>query len=551
MNSPNTPERPAKSPEGPETAVHATVRDLSRQRRQQALPRMLADLFAYTQVGICVGNPESATLDLVNPAYARMHGYDVDELIGRPISDVFPSDRHDDLAACFKTAQESGQHSFESEHIRRDGSRFPVLIDVICVRSPAGSVLHYVAVVHDVSRVVWAERRARQAEELRKRESEFGEIIRQMRAGVLIADAQSGKILLANDEAERLFGSDVRAGGRLEEIRPRLPITRADGTPFDRPGDWPLERSFRGEVVNDEEIWLRGHQGTRVILVSSAPVRDARGRVERAVATYHEITERKRQAEECRALSERLEQRVRERTADLSRKVQELEAFSYTVAHDLRAPLRGMYGLIDLLVQESQPNPAAQDYARRIQAAAGRMNDLITDLLAYARFTYQDVPITRVSLARVLHLALDPWRNRLVRGELQAESADRLADVLGDEAILVQAVTQLIDNAAKFVRPGDRPRIRLYTEAQAGRVRLTVEDQGIGLAPQDTERIFGIFQRLHHSEEYPGTGIGLAIVRKSIERLGGRVGVESELGAGSRFWIDLAKAGGEGPSGAP
>jgi PAS domain S-box-containing protein len=538
---------PVFNASGEVEAVNATVTDLARYRRKQAFSRKLVDLFQHTQVGICVGNPVTRTLDLVNPAYARMHGCTVEDLIGRPISDVFPPDRHGDLAACFKSAQESGRHSFETEHIRSDGSRFPVLIDVTCVRGSDGTILHFVADVHDISRTVWAERRVQQVEELRRRDGEFVEMIRQMRAGVLIVDAESRKLLLANDEAERLFGPEVRAGAPLDHLRGRLPITRADGRAYREPGDWPLERSLRGEVINDEEIRLASEGGPRALLVSSAPVRDAAGRIERAVATIHDITDRKRQAEEVRALSGRLEQRVRERTADLSRKAEELEAFAYTVAHDLRAPLRGIYGVIDLLLQETEPTPAARDYALRIQTAAGRMNDLITDLLAYARFTYQEVQVTRVSLRRAVDRALDPWRHRLVQGELEVLPSDMLPDVLGEESILVQAITQLIDNAAKFVRPGERPRIRLYTETQAGRVRLIVEDQGIGLAPGDADRIFGIFQRLHHLEEYPGTGIGLAIVQKSIERLGGRVGVESDLGKGSRFWIELAKAGEESP----
>jgi PAS domain S-box-containing protein len=534
---------PVFNAEGDLGAVTATVHDLARKRRKDAVAQKLVDLFIHTQVGVCVGNPQTRTLEMVNPAFARMHGFSPEELTGRPITDVFPVDLHGEVEACMRTAGEAGQHSMETEHVRRDGSRFPVLIDVTCVRGPGGEILHFVADVHDISRVVWAERRARQTEELRRREGELIEVIRQMRAGVLIADAASKKILMANDEAVRLFGPAVRAGGTLDDARARLAVSKTDGTRLARGSDWPLERSLSGEVVNQEELSLDTEEGRRVLLVSSAPVRDARGRVERAVATFHDITERKVQEEAIRAFSGRLEHRVRERTADLSQKVAELESFAYTVAHDLRAPLRAMFGFVDLLLLECKTDEAAADYAHKIQDAAGRMDDLITDLLAYVRLTYQDVHVGPVPLGRVVERVVEPWRSRLVQGELELDAGALAREVLADEGMLAQALSQLIDNAAKFVAPGDSPRIRVTAEEGAGRVRLVVEDHGIGLDPEDADRIFGIFERLHRAEEFPGTGIGLAIVRKAAERLGGRAGVESRPGQGSRFWIEVGAAG--------
>lgn len=533
---------PVMGPEGDIEAVSATIQDLGQQRRMAEAARKLVDLFTYTKTGICVANPKSVTFDLLNPAFAEMHGYTVEELTGRPLLTVFPPDRLADLQNCIGVAQEAGTHSFETLHTRKDGSTFPVLIDVSCVRGPDGSVLHIVAYVHDITRAAWAERRARQAEELRKREGELSEVIRQMRAGVMIADAASRKIMVANDEAVRILGPAVQAGELLDEARSRLRVLRANGMPLSLPEDWPLERTLRGEVVSDEEFRVESDAGSTVFLTSSAPIRNTRGQIELAVATFHDITERKRQEEEVYALSERLERRVTERTADLMRKVDEMEAFAYTVAHDLRAPLRAMHGFVDLLMAEAGPRGDIHDFATRIREAAGRMDDLITDLLSYARYTYQEIPVIPVSLNQALGRALIPWRNRLVNGELELTVADPLPDVLGDELVLVQAITQLIDNAAKFVLPGESPRIRIYSEIEGAKVRLYVEDHGIGIPSEHVDRIFGIFERLHRVEEYPGTGIGLAIVRKSIERLGGRVGVSSVVGKGSRFWIELAQA---------
>lgn len=522
---------------GDVSAVNATVHDLAQERRKEALGHRLVDIFTHTQIGVCIASPASNTFEMVNPAFARMHGWEADKLAGRPIADIFPPDRRGEAEACLRAAQENGRHSLETEHLRRDGTRFPVLIDVSCVRGPDGAVRHFVADVHDISRAVWAEQRARQADELRRRGEELREVIRQMQAGVVIAEAGTESIRLANDEAQRILGLPVRAGSALEAVRGGVRGARPDGTPL-RAGEWPLDRSLRGEVVGPEEIHLNGGSH-RVILASSAPVRDARGRVELAVATFHDITDRKRHEDETSRLNATLERRVAERTAELSRTVRELEAFAYTVAHDLRAPLRAMHGFADLLLQDSEPSPAAREHVGKVREAAGRMDLLITDLLAYARHAHAEVRPKPIRLERVLDRAIEPWRDLVSRGDLVLPGPASLPEALGDEAILEEAVAQLVDNAVKFVRPGDRPRVRISCDRRDGVVRLAVEDRGIGIAPEHRERIFGIFERLNRVEEYPGTGIGLAIVRKGIEKLGGRWGLESELGKGSRFWIEL------------
>jgi PAS domain S-box-containing protein len=530
---------------GDVSAVSATVHDLTQERRKEAIGHRLVDIFTHTQIGVCIASPVSNTFEMVNPAFAQMHGYEAEELTGRPVADIFPPDRRGEAEGCLRAAQEHGRHSLETEHVRRDGTRFPVLIDVTCVRGPDGAVRHFVADVHDISRAVWAEQRARQADELRRRGEELREVIRQMQAGVMIAEAGTETIRQSNDEAERILGLAVRSGSTLDAVRRGVRAARPDGTPL-RAGEWPLDRSLRGEVVGPEEIHLVG-EARRVLLASSAPVRDARGHVELAVATFHDITDRKLREDETARLNATLERRVAERTAELSRTVRELEAFAYTVAHDLRAPLRAMYGFADLLVRESEPTPVASEHARRIREAAGHMDRLITDLLAYARHAHSEVRPKPVFLGPALDRALERWRDRISQGEIEVAVPPLLPVVLGDEGILVESIAQLVDNALKFVRPGERPRVRISCERRGGGVRLAVEDRGIGIAPEHHGRIFGVFERLNRVEEYPGTGIGLAIVRKGVEKLGGRLGLESEPGKGSRFWIELPEASSAAP----
>lgn len=238
-----------------------------------------------------------------------------------------------------------------------------------------------------------------------------------------------------------------------------------------------------------------------------------------------------------RGLISSLEQRVAERTA-------ELEAFAYSVSHDLRAPLRAMQGFADALLEDysSQLDSPGQEYARRIVAAAQRMDTLILDLLAYSRLGRAEMRLKPVSLAQVVEEALAQLEAEIKKKDAQMAVEKPLPEAVGHYPTLVQVIANLLSNAVKFVAPGVRPHVRVWAEEQEGQVCLWVEDKGIGIAPEYQERIFRVFERLHGIEAYPGTGIGLAIVKKGMERMGGQVGVESQVGQGSRFWVKLNKA---------
>jgi signal transduction histidine kinase len=241
-----------------------------------------------------------------------------------------------------------------------------------------------------------------------------------------------------------------------------------------------------------------------------------------------------------------LEQRVQERTAELQDRNEELETFAHSISHDLRAPLRAMHGFSRALLEDCGPqlDVTGQDYAQRVVGAANRMDLLIQDLLAYSRVSRAEMDLVPVDLEEVTSDALGQLEADLDVSMATVSVASPLPTVVGHKATLVQAVVNLVGNGLKFVPKGQTPAIQLRAEQRNGVTRLWVEDNGIGIDAAHHDRVFGIFQRLHQSEDYPGTGIGLAIVRKSVERMGGRVGVESTSGNGSRFWIELRRAGG-------
>jgi signal transduction histidine kinase len=240
-----------------------------------------------------------------------------------------------------------------------------------------------------------------------------------------------------------------------------------------------------------------------------------------------------------------LEKKVRDRTEQLRERNEELETFGHSISHDLRAPLRAMHGFSQALLEDCGPqlDDVGKDYAQRVVAGARKMDSLIQDLLAYSRVSRSELDVTSVKLSDVVHDALSQVEGDVTAsGGAVSVDAD-LPTVRAHRVALVQAVANLLANGLKFVPPGRTPALRVRSDGENGTTRLWVEDNGIGIDAAHHERVFGVFERLHQSENYPGTGIGLAIVRKSVERMGGRVGVVSAVGQGSRFWIELKSMG--------
>ena len=245
--------------------------------------------------------------------------------------------------------------------------------------------------------------------------------------------------------------------------------------------------------------------------------------------------------EQLRVQAAELEKRVAERTRELSEVNAELEGYVHSVSHDLRAPLRAVRGFGNLLIEEvgNRLEPTEREYLQRMVSASQRMDALMRDLLAYSRLAREDVAARSLDTRLVVREAQDMIQGELDERKAVLEVAEPLQPVLGHHSTLVQAIANLLSNAAKFVAPGVQPRIRIRTERRGTLVRLWVEDNGIGIAPANHEKIFRVFERLNGVGTYPGTGIGLAIVRRAVDRMGGTSGVLSQTGEGSRFWIDL------------
>jgi signal transduction histidine kinase len=238
-----------------------------------------------------------------------------------------------------------------------------------------------------------------------------------------------------------------------------------------------------------------------------------------------------------------LEGMVTERTSELMATNQQLEAFVYSIAHDLRAPLRAMQGFSTLLVEEAGPvlNNKGNDYAQRISKAAQFMDNLLTDLLDFSRISQQRVDLTPVKLETVIKSVLSRLQKDIQEKNARVENAGPWPVVMAHEPTLVQVLFNLVSNALKFVSTDESPLIQLRTEERADFIRVWVVDKGPGIEPRHQAEIFRLFTRLD-GEKYPGTGIGLAIVQKGVQRMGGAAGVKSTPGQGSDFWFEVKKA---------
>ncbi|MBE9045196.1 PAS domain S-box protein [Pleurocapsales cyanobacterium LEGE 10410] len=242
--------------------------------------------------------------------------------------------------------------------------------------------------------------------------------------------------------------------------------------------------------------------------------------------------------------TQELETKVAQRTAQLEEINQELKAFTYSISHDLKAPLRAIQGFATALQEDYGENldNLGNEYTWRLINSAQQMEKLIQDLLTYSRLTRSQIQLHSVNLSAIVAKLIEQLEFDQEQKQAQITVDEPLSPVMGSKTILLQIIDNLLSNAIKFVAPGTTSQVHIWTEETGQTVRLWIEDNGIGIKPEHQERIFQVFERLHGNESYFGTGIGLAIAKKGIERLGGKIGVDSQPDRGSRFWIECPKS---------
>jgi PAS domain S-box-containing protein len=331
-------------------------------------------------------------------------------------------------------------------------------------------------------------------------------------------------------------------------------LKSAPASAFIHPDDHPviaerLKKLEQGEAVEYFEVRCRHKNGEyRWIGWTAAPFPS-----EKLIYVFgRDVTARKEAEEKISQLNGALEQRV----AALSEINRELETFSYSISHDLRAPLRSMNGFAQALMdaEANKLSSSGVDCLRRITSSAKWMDSLLKDLLEYSRVARAAMPPTRVDLDELVSELVSVRDSEIREKQAYIEIKSPLGTVMTHSPTMQQILSNLIDNGLKFINPARSPHLRIWAERvaegagsddsqlPANRLRIWVEDNGIGINPEYHEKIFGLFERLHGSNAFSGTGIGLAIVRKAVERMGGRVGLESQPDQGSRFWVEIPAA---------
>jgi PAS domain S-box-containing protein len=407
---------------------------------------------------------------------------------------------------------------------RRTGQKRHRLYSSAPIRDASGAIIGAVAVARDITELHEAREALRQAKE------EWERTFDSVPDLIAILDADHGIVRVNKAMAERL-GQDSRklAGQHCYECM--------HGT-SEPPKGCPHELTMRDKKAHSAELFEKRLGGD--YLVTTTPLQDEQGRMIGTVHIAHDISIRKQAEREIQNLNATLEQRVRERTAELTAINAELETFTYSVSHDLRSPLRHIIAFADLLKQ-SLNAPADSEtagYIKNIETASSRMASLIEDLLEFSRIGQVELKRESVDLRSLVNDVITGLALQIEGRKIDWQIGP-LPNVLADAPMVQQVFLNLIDNALKFTRHQEIARIEVGSRQETNAWVIYVRDNGVGFDPAYQAKLFGVFQRLHSRTQFEGTGVGLAIVRRAVQRHSGHTWAESEEGRGSTFYFSL------------
>jgi PAS domain S-box-containing protein len=473
-------------------------------------------------------------VQFVNPAMVHMSGAtSADQLIGKSVLDLIHPDFREIVQNRIHKIKRSGQPTsfIEEKILRLDGTSLNV--EVAAIPYNLNNTQYIQIVVRDITE------RKRAEESLRESGERLRQIASSLREVVWLRDVQTRQVLYVNPAFQELTGRPCESFYENRDVL--IDVIHPDDK------EWVLKAlDQRFESVPFDKEHRITHLDGSVRWVSSRifPVRNEAGEVYRWASIMEDITDRKRVEEEIHQLNQELEQRVTDRTAQLKAANKELEAFAYSVSHDLRAPLRHIDGFLELLQQRigGDLDERSQHYMATVSDAAMRMGQLIDDLLAFSRMGRNELSKTPVDLNRLVQEVI---------GELEPEMHGRsihwqitpLPTVTGDRATLRLVLVNLLSNALKFTRGCESTEIEIGCQVENKEAIIFIRDNGVGFDMAYADKLFGVFQRLHHADEFEGTGIGLANVRRIINRHNGRTWAEGAVSHGATFYFSLPQSG--------
>jgi PAS domain S-box-containing protein len=529
--------RPVRDEKGQVTAFLKVARDITpRKQAEDALKASEAE-FRATFYGATVAqtqtDPVTRRFLRVNAKFAEITGYSEQELLKINFSDVtHPDDRETDLEIWKGMIRgESPEYHNEKRYVRKDGTIIWVNASATLIRDAAGKPIRTAAIIQDITGRKQAE------EELRRSEWRLRSLVEGVKDYALYIYDAGGRIITSNSAVQSVDGfAPEEIIGRHHSIL-FSPEQIKEGKP-----DKVLKLAAEQGRYEQEELRRRKDGSMFWTHMTLTALRDETGKLYGYSKVCHDITESKKAQEKIRKLNEELEQRVRERTSQLEMANRELEAFNYSVSHDLRAPLRIIHGFANVLEESSAAtlNDESREALAVISDSAMKMRALIDDLLAFSRIGRSTMRQVTVSLNSLIDE---------VREELRLDVANRkivwniapLPLVNGDPGMLHQVILNLLSNALKYTRPRDEARIEIGWTPGENEDIFFVRDNGVGFDPQYADSLFGVFQRLHSTQQFEGTGIGLAIVRRVIARHDGRTWAEGAVDKGATFYFSLSR----------
>ena len=515
---------PIRDAAGKVLGVVLVFRDVTARRIAERELERWKQIFSGAGFGMFVADSRSGVIVDMNPTFAAMHGFSVDELLGTRLQALVPEKSHDDFTSALRIASENGRHMFEHQHSRRDGSEFPSLVDVTKFYDGRTELL--AGYCSDITE------RKRFEDALKESEERFRTLASALPGLIWSTDA-TGNIEYVNQVWISYAG--WKSG---DEVRQYLPLYPWKDLLHSEDRDEYFARwheSLRTGSTFEVQIRLRrsSDRSYRWFLCRAVAVRDRAGQIVRWLGGCTDVQQQMEGATQLKMANQALQQS----NADL-------EQFAYAASHDLQEPLR-MVSIYSQLLKEEYGgglDSHALSYIDFAVNGARRMSHLLTALLTYSRVANASPPIPpKTDCRAAVNAAILNLSTVITDAEASIE-VGTLPPVQIPDIHLVQLFQNLIGNALKYRRDGERPAIRIDAKPDAGGAWVfSVGDNGIGIEPEYLQQIFGIFKRLHGSA-FEGTGIGLALCQKIVERASGRIWVESEPGRGSTFFFTLQGA---------
>jgi PAS domain S-box-containing protein len=483
-----------------------------------------------TQTELVVRYKKDTTLTFVNDAYCRYFDKTREEFIGARVLNLIPRDSRDAVESHIESLFQNPREEIFEHKVLLSGGGVGWLHWVSKpILGEDGQIIEFQGVGRDITE----QRRAE--DELKQSEERWRLIFDNSAVGIVVTDVE-GRFFATNAVYEHMLGYSK------QEL---IGLTLFDVTEEDyhQPGRGLITEVLTGKRSQFQiDARCRRKDGQQIWVTESvSTVHDSQAKPVYLIAIVEDVTERRRTSDALNKLNLELEQRVADRTAALDVKTRELETFAYSVAHDLKAPLRGIEGYTSLLLEDhlNRLDAEGRSLLLNVHSSAAQMTRLIDDLLAYARIDYATLSLQNVELRSFILNLVEQKKKALNGSPVTFRTTTGYGSALVDPGALEQALRNYLDNAIKFTRTSPSPCIEVGCDRREAGWRLWVRDNGVGFDMRHAKDVFQIFRRLHHDEEYEGTGVGLAIVRKVVERMGGRVWVVSEPAQGSTFFLEI------------